>query len=80
MPKMCAGRGAVKVAIAPLIGLPLAPVTVACSNAKAVLTATLCGVPAVAVILVGGPALLVNEKFAKGLFVLRAEVHWDSAT
>src|SRR5690242_14166771 len=57
--------GAVNVTVTPLIGLPLASVTVACSAvANAVLIIALCGVPAVAVIFAGAPAMLVRLKLA----------------
>ena len=57
--------GAVNVTVTPLTGLPPASFTVACSAvAKAVLITALCGVPAVAVIEAGAPAVLVKEKFA----------------
>ena len=57
--------GAVNVTVAPLTGLPPASFTVACSAvAKAVLITALCGVPAVAVIEAGAPAVFVKEKFA----------------
>ena len=48
--------GAVKVTVTPLTGLLLASLTVADSAvAKLVFTVALCGVPAVAVMLAGGP-------------------------
>ncbi len=57
--------GAAKVTVAPLTGLLKESFTVACSWVpKAVLTAALCGVPAVAVMLAAAPAKLVNEKLA----------------
>src|SRR5262245_52510175 len=57
--------GAANVTDTPEAGLPFASVTVACSAiANAVFTATLCGVPAVAVIMPGGPAVLVRLKLA----------------
>src|SRR6266849_1729239 len=57
--------GAVNVTNTPFTGLFPASFTVACSCvANAVLIAALCGVPAVAVMLAGAPARLVNEKFA----------------
>lgn len=57
--------GAVKVTVTPLTGLLNESFTVACSwVANAVLTAALCGVPAVAVMLAAAPARLVSEKFA----------------
>ena len=52
-------EGAVKVTIAPLTGLLLASLTVACNAvANAVFTVALCGVPAVAITLAGGPAAI----------------------
>jgi hypothetical protein len=57
--------GAANVTITPLTGLLPASFTVACNSvANAVLIAALCGVPAVAVMLAAGPALLVSAKFA----------------
>lgn len=57
--------GAVKVTVTPLTGLFEASLTVAWNAVvKAVFTVALCGVPAVAVMLAGGAARLVNEKFA----------------
>ena len=57
--------GAVNVTVTPLTGLLPASFTVACSEvAKAVLIVALCGVPAVAAMLAGGPGVLVNAKFA----------------
>ena len=57
--------GAVKVTVTLFTGLFPASLTVACSCvANAVLMVALCGVPAVAVMLAGGPARLVREKFA----------------
>src|SRR6267143_491288 len=57
--------GAAKVTVAPLTALLKESLTVACSCvANAVLMAALCGVPAVAVIVDGGPAKLVSEKLA----------------
>ncbi len=57
--------GAVKVTVTPFTGLFPASLTVACSwAANVVLTFALCGVPAVAVMLAGGPARLVREKLA----------------
>ncbi len=48
--------GAAKVTVTPLSGLVPASVTVACNcDAKAVLTAALCGVPPVAVMVAGTP-------------------------
>jgi hypothetical protein len=53
--------GAVKVTMAPLTGLPPLSFTVACRLVvNAVVTGAFCGVPAVAVMLAGGPALLVR--------------------
>src|SRR5258708_624093 len=59
--------GAVKVTVTPLIGLPVASFTVACSCvANAVLMVALWGVPAVAVMLgVGGGAPLADLNAAK---------------
>jgi hypothetical protein len=57
--------GAVKVTVAPLTRFPPLSFTVACSAVgNAVVTGTLCGVPAVAAILAGGPARLVSENVA----------------
>jgi len=57
--------GAANVTVTPLTGLLPASFTVACSSVgNAVLIATLCGVPAVAMIVAAGPALLVSKKFA----------------
>ena len=57
--------GAVNVTVTPLSGFPLASVTVATSGApNAASSFALCGVPLVAVILVGDPAVFVNEKLA----------------
>ena len=57
--------GAVNVTVAPLTALPPASFTVACSAApNAVLTAVLCGVPAVAVMLAAAPAVLLMLKLA----------------
>ena len=57
--------GAANVTITPLTGLPPASFAVACSAvAKAALITALCGVPAVAVIELGAPAVFVKEKFA----------------
>ena len=56
--------GAVKVTVTPFIGLLPASVTVACKAvAKAVFTAALCGVPAVAV-MPAGDAVLFRVKLA----------------
>jgi hypothetical protein len=51
--------GAVKVTLAPLTGFPRESFTVALKAAKAVLMATLCGVPPVAID-AGGPAVTVT--------------------
>jgi hypothetical protein len=57
--------GAVNVTVAPLTGLLLESFTMACSAvANAVLIVALCGVPALAVMLAGGPAVLVKLKLA----------------
>jgi hypothetical protein len=57
--------GATNVTVAPLTGLFRESSTVACSCvANAVFTVALCDVPTVAVMLAGGPARLVKEKFA----------------
>jgi hypothetical protein len=56
--------GAVKVTDAPLMGLPPLSFTVACKTANAVLIVTLCGVPDVAAMLAGGPAVLLIENEA----------------
>ena len=56
-------EGAVNVTVTPLMGLPPASVTVACrAVANGVVTVALCGVPAVAVMFAGGPAVLVRLK------------------
>lgn len=53
-------EGAVKVTVAPDTPLPFVSFTVACSvAANAVLTVVVCGVPAVAVMLVGVPPAAV---------------------
>src|SRR5258706_14507112 len=58
-------NGAAKVTLAPAIGLLDASLTVACSPvANAVEIGALCGVPAVALMLAGAPAVLVIEKLA----------------
>jgi hypothetical protein len=60
---VCAG--AVNVTVTPLVGLPFTSFTVACKFVvKAVLTAALCGVPPVAVIVAGGSGVFVSEKLA----------------
>ena len=57
--------GAVNVTVTPLTGLLLASFTVAAmAVAKLVFTAVLCGVPDVAVMLAGVPAVLVRLKLA----------------
>src|SRR5712691_1947888 len=57
--------GAVNVTVTPLTGLLAASLTVACSAVvNDVLTVAFCGVPAVAVMLAGGTARLLREKFA----------------
>ena len=57
--------GAVNVTVAPLTGFPPLSFTVAWSAVgNAVLMAMLCGVPAVAVIVAGGPATLVSANAA----------------
>jgi hypothetical protein len=57
--------GAVNVTVAPLTRFPPLSFTVACrAVGNAVLIAMLCGVPAVAVTLAGGPARLVSENAA----------------
>src|ERR1700722_10845236 len=57
--------GAVNVTEAPLTRFPPLSFTVACKAVgKAVVTGALCGVPAVAVIVAGGPARLVKENAA----------------
>src|ERR1700686_1448556 len=61
---VCAG--AVNVTVTPETGLLLASFTVAWSAVvNAVLIVAVCGVPAVAVILAGGKALLVRLKLAE---------------
>jgi len=58
-------EGAVNVTVSPLIPLPPASLTVADRRAaKAELTTVLWGVPLVAVMVEGDPAVLVSEKFA----------------
>jgi hypothetical protein len=58
--------GAVNVTVMPLTGLLLESFTVACSAvANIVLMVALCGVPAVAAMLAGGPAWLVRLKPAE---------------
>src|SRR6266481_2870038 len=60
---VCAG--AVKVTVTPETGLLLASFTVACSAVvNAVLIVAVCGVPAVAVIVAAGAAVLVRAKLA----------------
>jgi len=57
--------GAVNVTVTPETGFPPLSFTVATSGAaKAVLMVALCGVPLVAVMLAGVPAVLVSKKFA----------------
>jgi len=57
--------GAVKVTVTPLTGLPPLSFTVATrAVGKSKLMVTLCGVPAVAVMLAGGPAVLFSENAA----------------
>ena len=66
-PKLALGPvpGAVKVTVTPLIGLPPASLTVACSGVlNAALMGVLWGVPPVVTILAGLPALLVRLKLA----------------
>src|SRR5580704_5334659 len=64
-PPLAPLAGAVNVTMAPLTRLFPASLTVACSCVEnAVLMVVVCGVPAVAVMLAGGPGLLVNEKLA----------------
>jgi len=59
---------AANVTFTPLSGLPPASFTVACnSEANAVLTGALWGVPPVAVPLAGPPAVLVRLKLAAGV-------------
>ena len=56
---------AVKVTVTPLTGLPLASFTAACSAVvKVALIVALCGVPAAAETLAGGPGRFVNLKLA----------------
>jgi hypothetical protein len=55
--------GALNVTTIPAIGLPFASFAVATSGANAVLIGTLCGVPAVAV-MVANATMFVKEKFA----------------
>ena len=60
---VCAG--AVNVTVTPETGLLLASFTVACKvEANALLSEALCGVPAVAVIVAAGAAVLVRAKLA----------------
>jgi hypothetical protein len=57
--------GAANVTVTPLTGLPPASFTATASGfANAVLITALCGVPLVAVIEAGAPAVLLNEKLA----------------
>jgi hypothetical protein len=57
--------GAVKTTATPASGFPLASLTSAVrKDAKGVLTGALCGVPPVAVIDAGTPAVLVTRKLA----------------
>jgi len=57
--------GALKVTVTPLTGFPPPSFTVATRGAaNAVLIVALCGVPLVAVMLAGVPAVFVREKFA----------------
>ena len=57
--------GAVKVTVAPGTAFPPASFTMACRFvAKVVLIVVLCGVPAVAVMVAGGPTLFMREKLA----------------
>jgi hypothetical protein len=57
--------GGVNVTVAPLTGFPPASFTIAASGAaNAPLISPICAVPLVAVVLVGGPSMFVNEKFA----------------
>jgi hypothetical protein len=57
--------GAVNVTVTPLNTFPPLSLTVACSAVvNAVLTAVFCGVPAVARMLAGAPALFVKLKLA----------------
>ncbi len=59
-------EGAVKVTVTLFTGLPKASLTVACNAvANVVLTVALCGVPSVAAMLEGGPAVLVRLKLAE---------------
>jgi len=53
--------GAVNVTTTPAAALPPLSFTITFKAAKAVLIATLCGVPEVAVTLAGGPAVFVRE-------------------
>ena len=67
--------GAMKVTEMPLVGFPNESLTVACSGvANAVLTAALCGVPAVAVMEAAAPAVLVSEKLARVAVPAKAAV------
>src|SRR5437588_402001 len=57
--------GGVNVTFTPLTGFPPASFTITASGAaNALLIATICGVPLVAVVLAGGPSVFVSEKFA----------------
>jgi hypothetical protein len=57
--------GAVKVTVALFTGFPPPSVTLVCKLlVKAVLIVALCGVPAVAAMFAGGPAMFVNENDA----------------
>ena len=66
-PKVALGpeTGTVKVTVTPLTGLLPLSLTLACSgDANNEFTVVLCGVPAVAVIEAGAPAVLLSEKLA----------------
>src|SRR5260221_2005392 len=70
-----------KVTLAPAIGLLDASLTVACSPvANAVEIGALWGVPAVALMLAGGPAVLVIEKLAGATPLAVAVTEYEPAT
>src|SRR5260221_10326920 len=74
-------NGAANVTLTPAIGLLDASLTVACSPvANAVVIAALCGVPAVAVMLAGAPAVLVIEKLAGATPLAVAVTQYEPAT
>src|SRR5258708_39891811 len=73
--------GAAKVTLAPAIGLLDASFTVACNAvANEVEIGALCGVPAVALMLAGAPAVLVIEKLAGATPLAAAATVYEPAT